>query len=539
MNSGVENIGELLRRLETRGVRLSLENGEIRFQAPAGALSAQELSYLKTRRQQIFAYLNAEHVLSPHRPIQPRPAGCPVPLTARQLQVWNWLGTQPSRDSLRIGYVSMRINGPLQIALLRASMDSVIQRHESLRTQIVETDGIPQQHVVGIRNCKLDLIDLSNLPETAFEATVRHLSEEFILQRISLSDDPLFAALLLTHSNDDGVLIIAMEHMICDGYSIEIASREIWTVYRRLAIGLKPELSELSVQFPDYAVWQQETYEAWMTAHSAYWLQHLSGVTPTRLPFSPTSDEFDFRMGSLEMISFGKELSLQIHRVAQQNKTMPALAVLMMYAVVMRWWCANSDLLIGISSNGRNRPQLVDMVGWLAGPLYLRLQIPEGACFLDLLTHVSHEFTQASLHYDFNHVPALIPECKTEIYFNWTPIFLRASQYTGYPWIGDDSLVIQPFSLEVPRPLEFLPFFFDDSAGITLRIEYRRDRFSPEYIREFAQRLLATARQFVANPSARIASIEASTNSFLSNHKHKQTSDSTFPGCDTNASVGR
>src|SRR6202000_2033096 len=110
------------------------------------------------------------------------------------------------------------------------------------------------------------------------------LAQQFADEPIDLSVGPVFEAALLRISVREHVLILLLDHIVSDAASWGILSKEIWTSYSQAAHGQSSLLPNLSVQFPDYAVWQQRTHGAWLRKHEAYWRGHLSGAPRIRMP---------------------------------------------------------------------------------------------------------------------------------------------------------------------------------------------------------------------------------------------------------------
>ena len=98
-------------------------------------------------------------------PLQPRPAGYPVPLTAWQRRVWNAMMKRGTRLSdWRVLGASAGVSGPLNVDLLRNSIETVVRRHESLRSRIVFVDDVPTQQVDEAPEYELEIIDLARTP---------------------------------------------------------------------------------------------------------------------------------------------------------------------------------------------------------------------------------------------------------------------------------------------------------------------------------------------------------------------------------------
>lgn len=498
----------LIQSLKERGATLSPENGQIRIQAPKGLLSQEDVVMLRERKAEIIPILE-DAELDTRVPIGRRVPSSTVPLTALQLRAWKAARVHEPPKSMRIAYIAMRIEGPLDISLMQRSLEMVVDRHEVFRARFVEMNGTPECRIHESPNWRFEVVDLSRSDEQHAEEEVRLLSADLILETFDLSIGPLFAVRLFKLLDCDHILVLAFDHMISDGVSIELLSKELWTLYRQRAEDSPALLPELPIQFPDYAVWQQRTYAAWLRLHGPYWKHHFSAAPPTRIPRDERLSGVECPAGALLRVPFGDVLSVKLREVAQLGRTLPALVILAIYVVLMSRWCRQRELIVSFTSNGRYRPELMGMIGWLAGPLYLRVDVSENDRFLDLVTRVNLEFTSAYDHYDFNRLPDLVPECVTDLFFNCPPRFFSGSQPMDYPWQANNPLKVTPFAFTVHRPLAFLPFLLDCESGMTVVIEYRRDLFAATTIETFGYNLRRFAKEFAFKPEALVGSVVA------------------------------
>lgn len=445
-------------------------------------------------------------------PLQPRPADCPVPLTAWQRRTWNQFIGQ-GRLSVRMGAAALRVLGPLDPIVLRRSLEEVIRRHESVRTRFVAIDGVPEQVIDSSCECHLEEIELAQTASSDGAREVTRLVRHFLEEQVDLSVGPLFAAKLWRLSSSEHVLILALDHMVADAASCAILSGEVWTLYHQAAKGLPFSLPHLPVQFADYAVWQQRTHSAWLKKHGPYWKERLTGAPRLQLPVDDGLASGDYPIAVPLHFPFGNRLSAGLRDAARREGALLPLVVLTVYVAVVSRWCGQRDLVLTFVSHGRHRrPELQNMIGFLASRLFLRVEIGHDDSFRDLLKRVNVEFYSAYEHYDFDRVPDFIPECAadTDTDFNWLPaVWGRRPAHKG---AADEQLRIQPFPLEpyrkrLPEWFKLASVFSETAAGIVATVLYRPDLFAADTIERFGQNLRSFAQEFAHHPLAPIASV--------------------------------
>lgn len=499
----MNNMTRLLESFKIRGVRVWAENGHIRCRAPKGVLVAEDvkvLRILKTEILQALEPLSSAGLI----PLRARPEHCRVPLAGLQVQVWKSVAASGNWRAPRFCSLAFRIHGRLDPCALQESIEGVIRRHEALRTRITAVDGQPQQHVDEPSAFTLDIVDLSRFPRAYAETAIMRLAEEFLEEEISWDRGPLFAARLFKLSHDEYALILSLDHMITDGLSNAIIFNEIVALYRDIARRLTPSQRPVPLQFADYAVWQKQVHNDWLRQHEGYWKARLVSAPTTELPFDKPEAKSEIGVGEVTQVLFGLPVSTAVRNLARREKTTSALVMLTAYVATISRWCNQMDVLVILVDSGRSMAELVPMVGWLVNHLHLRIQMTATDTLLDLLHNVTNEFYQAYEHQDFNRVPLLIPECTTDLYFNWLPP-------TEPQWAIDQpidpqyKLGIQPFSIKrkvAPFPLG--TFLSENTGGIFARVLYRTDIFLGETIQRFCSNFNSTVIELTGMPHARI-----------------------------------
>jgi hypothetical protein len=434
-------------------------------------------------------------------PLVARPDDCVVPLTATQLRWWRHIREQEAGKSERMLHICARLRGPLERDLLRDCVQIVGQRHESLRTRILVSHDSPRQQIDDRFDLSWEFVDLSNHDSTDADARLRMLTVELIREKITLSSGPLVACRLFRLSPQDHVCVIALEHIVSDLLSNAIVSSEIWSAYQHRTRNADLSLPSLALQFPDYAVWQQQTLAGWLARHGTYWRDRLSGVRPSRLPW--TSDEARTSPLTYDIcrIPFGVDVTTQLRARAREQKTSLPIITLAIYAAAMFRWCDQNDLIIAFVSHSRIRPELVRMVGFLSNFLHLRVTLASHDTFLDLLRRVTHELQSAYDHRDFDRVPDLVPECCTDLYFDWIPSEPTTSRNAG---TVDNRLRVEPLTLDLPLPRPFCLLFADTRAGIMATVTYQPQHISSGKVRNLATHLTSLATEFARNPATEI-----------------------------------
>jgi hypothetical protein len=482
----------LLSSLSSRGVKVRSDAGTLRVGARRGALTTAEVDQLNALKDDILLLLEeARSVLQ--APIGPRPAGHLVPLSPGQRCTLG-LSLEKIPQSVRVCAVVARISGALNSATLAQAVSMVTARHESLRTRFVFIDGVPWQHIDEPELYRLNAIDLSETPADAMDETIQRLAEQFVAEKFELETGPIFAARLYRFSDREHTLLFGVSHVVSDGMSLQIIHREIWALYHQMTQGMSASLPAPALQYTDCCHWLEQTRDAWSLLHEAYLRTHLGGAPRPVIPISAAAGvERSRPMAGVHELSFGESLSRALLETAKRERALPAMVGLAVYLATMANWLQQSDLTVIFVYHGRDRPEFEDVTGLMVQHLYLRLTVEPGETLQQLVRRVSAEYLAAVEHQDHGRLPFIVPECATDLYFNWAPV--DWGQWSSDASREDADITVRAHSFRKPVAMKLWCYFAESAAGITCRVEYRRDLLSLQEVEGFGRALLEQAQQ--------------------------------------------
>lgn len=447
-------------------------------------------------------------------PLAPRAPGTVVPLTPIQLRSWTSCIGNGGFSDMKVSLSSVRISGPLDLSILKSCLQFVVSRHESLRTRITTFAGIPQQEIDADHRVSLPMIDISRTPSRKIEATAQQIADELIRCKVSLSVGPLFSATLIRMADDQHALILSTDHIISDAASCNVLSKDLWTAYN-LSTQLSPNLPPpLPLQFADYAVWHELMRDATKTEYERYCKDRPIDPSWAALPVAPFRSITESASFRVVEVPLGRSLSTIFGGVARKERTMLPLLVLTIYVCVICRWFNRQTLALSVISHGRHaRPELQQMIGYLATPILFRLMLSNDDSFVDVLRKVNEEFCSSHHHQRFSYGLDLISMCTPSLCFNWLPArtFTIARNDSE---ISPDRLRMEPFSfslnkLTINDPLFALGLrgFLDEESGIVMAVTYRSDLFTAKTIASLARNLQFFVERFASSPLTRVSSI--------------------------------
>jgi len=346
-----------------------------------------------TRVEELRAATNAERA-------DPIPRGADeAPLT--HLQELFWL---VERNATGLGVYNVadqwHIDGTLDLEALRRALDGVVQRHEALRSVILDRDGGPVQVIRAARPVPLDLVDLASLAPEQREEKRAQIVAERSSAPFDLSADLLLRATVLRLAQHEHVLLLVSHHVVYDGWSRGILLRELAALYARARGERAPALPTPATRFADYAAWQRRRLDAEGTEREVrLWLDRLAATTlavalPTDRP-RPAAPTFE---GGKRTVVFPLELLERLRQIARANDATLFMVLLAGFEALLHRYTGQDDFVVGTIVAGRGRAELEGVIGNFVNTIPLRATLADDPTFRALLTRVKEEYLHASEH---------------------------------------------------------------------------------------------------------------------------------------------
>src|SRR5215207_7504035 len=208
--------------------------------------------------------------------IEPVERGGRLPLSFAQQRLW-FLEQMGDLGSTYHIATRLRLGGELDRVALRRALDAMLARHEALRTAFVEVEGEPVQRIAPPGGFRLVEHDLGEHPDAAAE--LRRLAAEEAGAPFDLEQGPLIRGRLIRLAEDAHLLLLTMHHIVSDGWSMGVLTRELGTLCDAFRRGEANPLAPLPVQYADYAAWQRKWVAGDVLREQAeYWTAALSGA---------------------------------------------------------------------------------------------------------------------------------------------------------------------------------------------------------------------------------------------------------------------
>ena len=436
--------------------------------------------------------------------------GRTVPSSFAQQRLWFLDQLEPGSASYNIQRAA-RMKGRLDLPALRQSLNALVARHESLRTNFGSYQGEPAQIIAPAREIEIAVIDLTGLKPEERETEARRLAAIAAQDPFDLAQDQLLRATLFQLDEQDHVLHLVMHHIISDGWSLGILFREIGTLYEAFANNRPPPLPELPIQYADFASWQRQWLQGDLFEEQlAYWTKQLAGAPAVlELPVDKPRPAVQTFNGAYHSTVLPTRLGDSLNELSRREGATLFMTLLAAFQTLLSRYTNQEDILVGTPIANRTRTEIEGLIGFFVNTLVMRTDLSGNPSFRELLRRVREVSLEAYAHQDLP-FERLVEELQPERSLSYMPLFqvLFAVQNMPKSFLTLPALELQDFSLDRKTSKFDLSLYIGESVkGLTVTFEYNTDLFEAATIARMAEHFQTLLEAIVSNPEQRLADL--------------------------------
>ncbi len=376
---------KLISQLVENGVYLSKTGEKLSIEFNSDSIPDDLLQEIKKNKNALLDYLSREDAKTDYKDIIPVNGPGPFKLSSAQRRLWVLSQFEGGSAAYNISG-STYLNQDIDIENFERSIDATIDRHEILRTVFREdASGEVRQWVLE----RQDLGFAIDYRDFRSEADKQQKAQAYIAadahRAFDLEQGPLLRAALLQVEESEYVFYFNMHHIISDGWSMEILSKDVFAYYEAYQAGKQPQVKQLRIQYKDYSAWQlgQLNQESFKT-HQAYWLDKLAGELPLLdLPATKQRPKVKSYNGQGLATYLDKTTTAKLKGYIQDKGGSLFMGLLASWNVLMYRYTAQQDIIIGTAVAGRGHADLEEQIGFYVNTLALRNKVDPQDSFDD------------------------------------------------------------------------------------------------------------------------------------------------------------
>jgi surfactin family lipopeptide synthetase A len=438
-----------------------------------------------------------------------------APLSFSQERLWFLDQMEPDSSLYNLPAI-LPLRGPVNPDLVETSVRHIVARHSALRTRFVVEDDSPQQVIAEDGGGALDFstVDLRGATAPSTPPQLSQAVNDEIWLPFNLATGPLLRVRLFLQRNDENFLLVVMHHIVSDGWSIQLFTREFRTLYEAARRGDVASLPAVQ-QYLDYSISQRQSLAGDRLATLlAYWRKQLDGAPSViGLPLDRPRPARQSFHGALHPFSVPSSSLQNLRSLCREGGVVPFMVLLSAFDVLLFRYTNQSRIVVGTPIANRNRSELETVIGFFTNTLVLSSSVAPEMTFRELLAQVRDTTLGA---YEHQELPfeKLVSELQPERSLSHNPLFQVMFTFQNLP--GDKAsgreTAPPPDPAATALSLDFKFSKFDltlamteTDEGLSAVFEYATDLFETGTIERMATHLVNVLESVLRHPDEPLA----------------------------------
>jgi amino acid adenylation domain-containing protein len=486
---------QLLTRLRSLGVNIAPAGGRLHVTAVRGALTEQVQQEIAQQKSELLNLL-ADEAGTPPNARLPTGGEAALPLSSFQMRLWVLHRLEPDSTAYNM-VTAWPHEDENEAAAVEGLIRTVLQENQILRSTFRDDSGEPGVYPLPPEAVRITVQDLRGLSGPEQDAATKADRIAETRTTFELSAEAPTRWRLYRVSQTRWVILIAAHHIAMDEWSLTLLRRRIES----------PQTQPPSaLQYADYAAWQRSSQDATAIRNELEWWEgQLTGVPQLcSFPVDRTSGIASSETGSTRPLCWNAELVAELRNLIRREKVTVYMALLAVFAGVLRAHTGQGDILIGSPMGTRERPEFETIIGPFVNLLVLRLKLDDDPSFTELLGRARDVVLDA---YDHRQVPfdMLVDRLAPPRSFDRPPlcqaaVVLHNASAENAPLIygGGSVLDLTWYAREVEGRIEG-------------SIEYRTDLYDDVTIDRIVTHMETFLRGALRNPACKLSQISLLT----------------------------
>ncbi|MBQ4862227.1 amino acid adenylation domain-containing protein [Pseudoalteromonas sp. MMG013] len=501
-------LDELFAKLKKCNIRLALNDDQsLKVVGDRSLLTPELLSEIKQNKMDLITWLQQDKEQAPIKPVLKDNKGCSTSFSQQRLWLIDNLQGGSTEYNMPLVF---KMHGQIDTALIKKVFEAIIERHEILRTVYFEQNGLVIQQIRSMSDIDFELTvqDLSDQCSDYEDGQLKERVFRDIQAPFNLAEDLMLRIGYYSVSSDTGILTLSMHHIASDGWSMEVLSKEFFTLYQAYANGLPNPLPALALQYSDFALWQRKHLGTnALEKQIAYWQTSLQGAPSLHsLPLRANRPEKARHRGALVFQSLPAEQVVKLRDVAQLYEVTPFMLLHSALALTLSKFSHSQDIVIGTPIANRMQSTLHDLIGFFANTLAFRVSTAHDTLEA-YLQHIKQVHLGAQVNQD---VPfeQLVDKLVSERSTAYSPLFQILMTMNSDFGLGQTNftesvslsgMTVTPFhTKQVQAKFDLSINFALKDSGLNINFIYNKDLFCPDFIEQISKYLSNTIKQLCA-----------------------------------------
>ncbi len=442
------------------------------------------------------------------------------PLSYGQRALWFIYQMDRNSSAYNIMYAT-RVNAGFDRAAFCRAFQTILDRHEILRTTYSMLDGMPTQKVHPRQAFQMQTLDARDWQQEKLDATIESVADE----PFDLENGPIIRVQLFERKGNHHVLLFTVHHIALDFWSFDLLFDELELLHREETTGRKSDFSQTGIPYADFVRRQQQIMDGKEGQRQwEYWHKQLEGKLPVLdLPTDYPRPPLQSYRGKSFDFDLGDDLSRKLMDLSKSQDATLFATFLAAFQVLLYRYSGQDDILVGSPTAGRNLPEFENVLGYFLNPIVLRAKLSAEETFTSFLGHVRKTLVGGITNQDYP-FPMLVERLQAPRDASRSPIFQVAigwdkprklhldqapdASSNGKP-VNLASLGLEPFALRQQGSafdLMLMVLHADDS--VSAAFQYNLDLFDESTIVRMVGHFQNLLESIVDNPERPLADLK-------------------------------
>lgn len=413
--------------------------------------------------------------------------------------------------------LALELKPALDTQKLSAAFRNVLTRHKRLRSVYLIRDGDVTVRTLPLEAFDLEVHDATKLSSAAFAAQL----EALVDTPWDMSAGPQILLTAFQRPRDRMVLLLRINHLLVDGWSIELLLRDLMMFY----VGVPVETGATH-DYERYVAWETDFVQsAAGRAQRDFWRRKLARLGPRlKLPYDrPPQSPFVQKSANVHF-DFDRGQTAAIREFSGRSGVSVYAFMLATYQILLTHLSGETDLTALVTTAHRTHPDFVGTVGLVSNLVAFRNSVVGAGTFRQQVARAGRTIVEALSNQDCpirmvgedlaaNQLEHATTFGTPDSAFDQIGLYMLTPNQSGLPDAGlrslfepDRKFKLGPFELRaLPLPrydaTRDLTLFFNEVGDRLLAfLAYNADLFDESTVAGFIDRFRAIARLGLEQP---------------------------------------
>ncbi|WP_432409142.1 amino acid adenylation domain-containing protein [Wukongibacter sp. M2B1] len=390
----------------------------------------------------------------------------------------------------------------LDIERLEQAFKLLVQRHETLRTTFDFIKGEPVQIIHEDIEFNLEYSVVEN-------REINDLIEGFI-RPFDLKRGPLFRAGVVKLNENKHLLIFDIHHIIFDGTSLNILLSELTDIYEGKS------LSDLKIQYKDFATWQRKHKQDEFEKLQEYWSNEFhDGIPLLNMPRDYSKLDNQEYIGAKEKFVVPSDIYKRLDEFSKKYNVTMYTILLAIYNLLLSRYTNQEDIVIGTLSAGRQAAGLENLLGMFINVFPIRNRVNSNNSVLEYIGSVEESVINVfkNQNYPINELVSKVAGAEnnsTKLMFDTIFIFHNQRENNDVYFSGVKGSVYEYDLNNANVDIQF-DICKGENDVLNCELEYNSNLYRKESIRRMIGHFLKLAEEMFISLDKKVSDINMLT----------------------------